>query len=98
MILKQSAVAGTFESSDVLVRIEPCDDGIHIKLQSSVMEQYGEQIHETVLSVFHSLEVENARIVLVDKGALDCTIKARVETAVFRACGISENIPWGVRL
>ena len=29
-------------------------------------------------------------------GALDCTLKARVECAVFRSCGQSaQNIPWG---
>ena len=42
------------------------------------------------------LGVENARVSVVDKGALDCTIKARVECAVFRSCGTSDaNIPWG---
>ena len=42
------------------------------------------------------LGVENARVTVVDKGALDCTIKARVECAVFRSCDASAaNIPWG---
>ena len=39
---------------------------------------------------------EDAKVTIVDKGALDCTLKARVECAVFRCCGASEsNIPWG---
>ena len=42
------------------------------------------------------LEVSDAKVTVVDKGALDCTLKARVECAVFRSCGQSEaNIPWG---
>jgi len=40
--------------------------------------------------------VKNIKISLVDKGALDCTIKARIECAVLRACGASDkNIAWG---
>ena len=36
------------------------------------------------------------KISLVDKGALDCTIKARIECAVLRACEASDkNIAWG---
>jgi citrate lyase subunit gamma (acyl carrier protein) len=48
--------------------------------------------------VLKNLEIESAKITINDKGALDCTIRARVETAVFRACEIKENIPWGVKI
>ena len=42
------------------------------------------------------LGVTDAQVTVVDKGALDCTLKARVECAVFRSCGQSaQNIPWG---
>ena len=40
--------------------------------------------------------VDSVKINIVDKGALDCTLKARVECAVFRSCDASEkDIPWG---
>ena len=40
--------------------------------------------------------MENASVTVVDKGALDCTLKARVECAVYRSCDASaSNIPWG---
>ena len=40
--------------------------------------------------------VKNIKINVIDKGALDCTIKARVECAVLRACEASDkNIAWG---
>ena len=43
-----------------------------------------------------TLESSDAQVTVVDKGALDCTLKARVECAVFRSCGQSQaNIPWG---
>ena len=43
-----------------------------------------------------TLESSDAQVTVVDKGALDCTIKARVECAVFRSCDASAaNVPWG---
>jgi citrate lyase subunit gamma (acyl carrier protein) len=96
MEILKAAMAGTLESSDAQVMVEPADDGIELTLESSVMNQYGRQIKATVLETLERLGVANARVSVVDKGALDCTIKARVECAVFRSCGASEaNIPWG---
>ena len=90
MEILKAAMAGTLESSDAQVMVEPADDGIELTLESSVMNQYGRQIKATVLETLERLGVENARVSVVDKGALDCTIKARVECAVFRSCGASE--------
>ena len=60
------------------------------------MNQYGRQIRDTVLETLERLEVKNASVTVVDKGALDCTLKARVECAVYRSCNeSSSNIPWG---
>ena len=89
-------MAGTLESSDAQVTVEPGTDGIQLTLSSSVMNQYGRQIKATVLETLERMGVENAQVTVVDKGALDCTLKARVECAVFRSCGQSQaNIPWG---
>ena len=96
MEILKSAVAGTLESSDAMVTVEPGEGGISLELSSSVMNQYGRQIKATILETQERLDVKDARVTVVDKGALDCTIKARVECAVFRSCGASEsNIPWG---
>ena len=96
MEILKPAIAGTLESSDAQVTVEPGEDGIELALTSSVMNQYGRQIKATVLETLERLDVKHARITVVDKGALDCTLKARVECAVFRSCGQSEeNIPWG---
>ncbi len=95
MEICKTAAAGTLESSDCLVTVEP-GNGISLELSSSVMNQYGRQIKATVLETLERLGVENAAVTVVDKGALDCTLKARVECAVFRSCDASaENIPWG---
>lgn len=95
MEICKTAAAGTLESSDCLVTVEP-GNGISLELSSSVMNQYGRQIKATVLDTLQRLGVENAAVTVVDKGALDCTLKARVECAVFRSCDASaSNIPWG---
>ena len=96
MEILKSAAAGTLESSDAMVTVEPGEGGIELELSSSVMNQYGRQIKATVLETLDRLQVASGHITVVDKGALDCTIKARVECAVFRSCGVSAaNIPWG---
>ena len=96
MEILKPAAAGTLESSDAQVTVEPGENGIELSLTSSVMNQYGRQIKATVLETLERLDVTAARVTVVDKGALDCTLKARVECAVLRSCGKSaENIPWG---
>lgn len=95
MQILKSAVAGTLESSDAMVTVEP-GEGISVELSSSVMNQYGRQIKATVLQTLERLEVKDAKVTVIDKGALDCTLKARVECAVFRSSDASHaNIPWG---
>ena len=95
MEILKSAAAGTLESSDCMVTVEP-GEGISLDLSSSVMNQYGRQIKATVLETLERLGVQNANVTVVDKGALECTLKARVECAVFRSSDASSaNIPWG---
>lgn len=96
MEIVKPAMAGTLESSDAQIMVEPGENGIELFLKSSVMNQYGRQIKATVLETLERLGVKNARVTVVDKGALDCTLKARVECAVFRSADASEKgIPWG---
>ncbi|MDO4493852.1 MAG: citrate lyase acyl carrier protein [Clostridia bacterium] len=96
MEILKPATAGTLESSDAQITVEPGTNGIELTMTSSVMNQYGRQIKATVLETLERLEVKNAKVSVVDKGALDCTLKARVECAVFRSADMSEkNIPWG---
>lgn len=97
MEIRKTAVAGTLESSDAMVTVEPNEEGkgIELELESSVIHQYGRRIREVVLETLGRLEVKDAVVHINDKGALDCTLKARVECAVFRSNGILENLPWG---
>lgn len=96
MTITHSATAGTMESSDALVTVAPAEKGISLTITSPVIHQFGNQIKSVVLGCLKALEVSDAEVIVVDKGALDCTIKARVEGAVFRAADAShDGIPWG---
>lgn len=95
MEIKKVSSAGTVESSDVLVTVAPNTEGVKIEIESSVIKQYGRQIRETVEDVVNNLKIDNAIISLNDQGALDCTIRARVETAIIRATEYEGEIKWG---
>ena len=95
MEILRPAVAGTLESSDCQVTVEEGDGTIELTLDSAVINQYGNQIKKVVYETLGNLGVDNVRISIVDKGALDCTIKARIEGAVYRSIGQIEHLPWG---
>lgn len=97
MKIIEPAVAGTLESSDAMVTVMPAQEGsgIDLELDSTVLHQFGKQIKKVVLETLARLDVVDAQIKIVDKGALDCTLKARVECAVYRSNQQKENLPWG---
>lgn len=95
MKIERNAMAGTLESSDCMVMVEPGCGQVELDLESAVMNQFGEQIQNVILETLKRLEVEDVRIRVVDKGALDCTVKARVECAVYRSIGQKDHLPWG---
>ena len=86
MELIKSAVAGTMESSDAYVEIEPAQ-GLEIQLESVVAQQFGDAIRTVVKDVLSEQGVENAKIRVVDRGALECVLRARIETAIVRGKG-----------
>lgn len=86
MDILTKASAGTVESSDAYVEIEPAN-GLSVNVESVVEVQFGESIRASVLDVLKEQNVQNAAVRVVDRGALDCVIRARVETAVLRGKG-----------
>ncbi|MRT93359.1 citrate lyase acyl carrier protein [Ancylomarina sp. 16SWW S1-10-2] len=93
MTPKFKAQAGTFESSDIMVLIEPVDEGTgrQVDLSSTVMLQFEEDIKATINQVLDAMNVGHVHLIAKDKGALTPTIKARVETAIKRSLGIQEG-------
>ena len=62
-------------------------EGLHVELQSSVEAQFGRQIRAVITETLEGLGIRDAYVQAVDKGALDCTIRARVTAAAVRATG-----------
>ena len=85
MNILKTAAAGTMESSDAYVEIEPGKGQLNISVESVVKKQFGDKIIESVKDVLDEYRVADANVRVVDRGALDCVIRARVETAILRA-------------
>lgn len=94
MKIIQPAVAGTLESGDVMIRIAPLESqDIDMQIHSSVEKQFGDAIRATVLETLAHYSVRGVQLILDDKGALDCVIRARLETVLVRASDVSA-LPW----
>ena len=84
MEIVKNASAGTMESSDAYVEIEPGTAGLQVELESVVKLQFGDAIESVVRQVLAENGVTDATVRVHDRGALECVIRARVETAVLR--------------
>ncbi|OSM97101.1 MULTISPECIES: citrate lyase acyl carrier protein [Lonsdalea] len=93
MKIVKEALAGTFESSDLLVKVAPAEGQLTVVINSEVIKQFGDQIKKVVEETLRSLGVEDGTIIVEDKGALDCVIRARVQSAVLRGAD-ARQIEW----
>ncbi|HBS5676786.1 citrate lyase acyl carrier protein [Klebsiella sp. 141240] len=93
MKIVKEALSGTVESSDLMVKIAPADGELDIVIRSEVFKQFGERIREVVEETLAKLDVREGLIVIEDKGALDCVIRARLQSAVMRAANVTA-IDW----
>ncbi len=81
----RSSAAGSLESSDVLVSVSPGDDGnIDISVESIVFRQFGPRIRSVAEEVAAASGIEGTVVRINDRGALECTLRARLETAFER--------------
>ena len=81
------ASAGTLESNDILITITPgsgSEQGNDIELDSIVLRQFGPAILATIRESLEQGGLTGVRVSARDRGALDCTIRARMETAIER--------------
>ena len=94
MKIVREALAGTQESSDLMVKIAPAHGELEIVIHSEVIKQFGEQIRQVVVETLRAMDVRQGLIIVEDKGALDCVIRARLQSAVLRATD-TQQIAWG---
>ena len=82
----RQAVAGTLESNDIYIAISANNNerGNNIVLESIVMKQFGPAILAVIEACLADASLQGVEVAAKDRGALDCTIKARMETAITR--------------
>ena len=87
MVIARKASAGTMQSSDLTVVVEPAD-GLEIRIESTVKKQYEAAIRGRIEAVLARHGVTAGLVQVTDRGALDYAIDARVETALRRAAEV----------
>jgi citrate lyase subunit gamma (acyl carrier protein) len=93
--LIKAGMAGTLESGDILIEIEKNENnGRLLFIKSPVEDLYGKKIRQVIAEVLDSYSVDNVTVKATDKGALDCTIRARMISALHRAANIVRS-NWG---
>ena len=90
MKIIRNAVAGTLESSDLFIQVEPDEKELHLEIDSVVANQYMDAIRAAVMKTLDEFHVTTGKIFIKDKGALDCVICPRMETALKRG-GVEES-------
>lgn len=84
--IREKAQAGTMQSSDLIVFVEPSAQ-LEVEIESTVQKQYEHLIRACVARVVQRMNLSKGRISVADRGALDYAIEARVETAIKRGIG-----------
>lgn len=92
--LKKPAIAGTLESSDIQITLMPADK-LTIDLQSPVKKRFGKQIEHVIKTTLNEAGIKAAAVKAVDQGALDCVIKARMQSAIYRSADLKQ-VAWEV--
>jgi len=86
MIILKKGQAGTMQSSDLMVIVEPASE-LTIEIESTVKKQFEHLIRARIEQVLAKFGVTSGLINVSDRGALDYAIEARLEAALQRAGG-----------
>jgi len=84
MEIRKKVQAGTMQSSDLMVFVEPADT-LTIDIESTVKKQFEHLIRARVEEVLQRMQVTRGCIRINDRGALDYAIEGRLEAAIQRA-------------
>ena len=79
----QTGIAGSLESNDALITVQPAPK-LDIIINSIVADFFYEQIENVIRETLADLNISKVKVVCNDKGALDYTIRARLVTALQR--------------
>ena len=84
MKIIKKAQAGTMQSSDLMIFVEPADE-LKVEIDSTVKKQFEHLIRAKIDAVLAAHQVTSGNIRVTDRGALDYAIEARLEAALNRS-------------
>ncbi len=87
MTSERTGIAGSLESCDALVMVilSSGTEAPEVEIDGPSLPAFGDSMKIAALETVRSLGITGCRIRVQDRGALDCTLRARVETAARRA-------------
>jgi len=85
MEITRMVLAGSLESNDVLITLKPNEEKkVELVIESIVEKQFLDRIEKVIREILTAYQVTGGLVHIQDRGALDCTLKARMETAILR--------------
>lgn len=90
MEIRRKVQAGTMQSSDLMVFIEPAEE-LSIEITSTVKKQFEHLIRQKIEETLARFDVTAGRVRVTDRGALDYAIEGRMEAAIRRAAKTTEE-------
>ncbi len=83
MEIRKKVQAGTMQSSDLMIFLEPAAE-LSISIESTVKRQFEHLIRQRIEAVLARFNVTAGAVRVIDRGALDYAIEARLEAALQR--------------
>ena len=84
-IIKKASVGKEKQNADCVITIEPYTKGIKLEFSSLVGTQYGDDMKKTIMEELEKYGIKAAKVTVVDRGAIDCVLRARLEAVIKRA-------------
>jgi len=79
----KTGICGSLESNDCLITVQESDT-FEIVIDSIVYDFFADQIKKVIVETLNEHNIVHIKVFCNDKGALDYTIKSRLETAIMR--------------
>lgn len=87
-IVNSSTVGNVDQNADCVITVSPAESGINIKLESLVKNQFKQDIEATIYDELNKFDIQSANVEVVDRGAIDPVLRARLECAIKRGLGV----------
>lgn len=84
MVILKKAVAGTLESSDAYVTVEPAEK-LEVEIVGRIYLNFKEQFDKVVYDTIAEFNVVKGKFYVEDRGANDITIASRIRQAITRS-------------